>query len=220
MARPSKTGLQYFPQDTDIHSDRKIRRLITEFGATGYLVYDYIKCLCYKENGYWLNYDDGFCFDVADVLKAGITENSVLEILKGCFRMSLFNAEVFRASRIITAAGIQTRYLKVKKSAIILSELNVIDNETPHSEAITPENDDLSTQSKVKESKVKEKKMALKAELEPFRSTYGDDMLLAFLNYWGEINQATGKLRFELQRTWEIKARLRTWSNNEIKFSK
>ena len=91
MARQKKIGLDYAPQDTDIHADRQVRRLLSEFGATGYLVYDYIKCQCYKENGYWLKYDDGFCFDVADVLKSGTTESSVLEILKGCFRMDLFN---------------------------------------------------------------------------------------------------------------------------------
>lgn len=218
MARPPKNGLDYYPQDTDIHNDRKIRRLITEFGGNGYLVYDYIKCLCYRENGYWLQYDDGFCFDVADVLKAGTTENSVLEILKGCFRMSLFNSEVFKAFRIITSAGIQKRYLKIKKNGVIKEEIRCFSEETAENNEETTENSDLSTQSKEKESKIKEKKMALKAQLEPFRTEYGDNMLLAFLNYWGEADKSGSKLRWEMQKTWELKSRLRTWANNDLKF--
>ncbi len=151
MARQKKIGLDYAPQDVDLHSDRKIRRLITEFGATGYLVYDYVKLLCFKENGYWLKYDDGFCFDVADVLKAGTTENSVKEILRGCFRVGLFSEKVFKAFRVITSRGIQKRFLEVRKDHLLLTEYDLISTGID-------ENDDLSTENGVLSPKVKEKK--------------------------------------------------------------
>jgi hypothetical protein len=128
---------------------------LNEFGATGYLVYDYIKTLCYKDNGYFLQYDDGFCFDVADVLKSGTTENSVKEILRGCFRMSLFDEKVFKAFRVITSKGIQERYLKAKKGGLIVSEYKCLVVNSVE----TPEKDDLSTQRKGKESKEKESKV-------------------------------------------------------------
>jgi hypothetical protein len=158
MARPLKNGVGYFPQDADIHSDRKIRRLMTEFGAAGYLVYDYIKCQCYKENGYWVQFDSNFCFDVSDVLKCGTTEKSVQEILDACLRMNLFNSKVFNSHQIITSSGIQKRFLKIRKTGVIRAEIEVMDAETPLIYTITTENDDLSTQSK-KESKVKERKV-------------------------------------------------------------
>lgn len=219
MARPAKQGLEYYPQDTDIHSDRKIRRLVTEFGATGYMVYDYIKCLCYKENGYYAKYEEGFAFDIADFLKAGITENLVKEIIKGCFRTSLFDRKVFDAFYIITSGGIQKRFLKIKKSGVILPEHRVIDAETPISEDITPDNDAESTQRKEKKIKVKERKDDFKTSLEPFRQKYGDEMLLAFARYWGEAAK-NGKLKFELEDTWELNLRLITWHNRDAKFNK
>lgn len=218
MARPIKKGLDYSPQDVDIHSDKKIRRLLTEFGATGYLVYDYVKCMCFKENGYWTGYDEDFCFDVADVLKSGTTENSVKEILKGCFRMDLFNSNVFRAFRIITSSGIQKRYLEAKRGGkvdekyLCVNDLLVIAAEIPFKS-------DLSTQSKVKESKVEDRKEIFKKAIQEFFGKYDEQMLLSFYRYWGEAHKS-GKLKWELEETWELKLRLAKWASNDIKFNK
>lgn len=154
MARPHKAGLDYFPKDTDVFNDRKIRKLLTEFGACGYVVYDYIVCLCYKEGGYYVSYDDDFCFDVADAVRCGTTKNSVSEILKGCFRLSLFNQGVYDVSNIITSSGIQKRYLKIKRTGVIDKKHRVIAEETIVNAEETLVNDATSTQSKVKESKV------------------------------------------------------------------
>jgi|GEM_PF-5995926 len=200
MARKKKLGLDYAPQDTDIHSDRKIRRLLNEFGATGYLVYDYVKCLCYKENGYWIKYDDGFCFDVADVLKSGITENSVLEILKGCFRMCLFNSDVFKAFRIITSKGIQERYLEVRKNDRIADDLNVIDG-------IRYKNDDLSTENEYLSHKEKEKKEKeiKEEETKKFLACVSDWNLFAEKNNRAKVIELTEKRKSKLRKRFSEK---------------
>lgn len=52
-----------------------------------------------------------------------------------------------------------------------------------------------------------------KLELEGYLETYGRDMLNSFHSYWTEKNQK-GKMRFELQPTWETSKRLVTWSSN------
>ena len=49
---------------------------------------------------------------------------------------------------------------------------------------------------------------------------YGKEMIRAFFNYWTEPNKTKTKMRFELERTWDLKRRLTTWSNNETKFKK
>ena len=41
-----------------------------------------------------------------------------------------------------------------------------------------------------------------------------------FLSYWTELNRSGTKMRFELQKTWETKRRLRTWQKNSKKFNK
>jgi hypothetical protein len=188
LARQKKIGLDYAPQDVDLHSDRKIRRLITEFGATGYLVYDYVKLLCFKENGYWLKYDDGFCFDVADVLKSGTTENSVLEILKGCFRIGLFNAKVFKAFRVITSRGIQKRFLEVRKEHLLITEYDLISTEMDENEDLSTENGGLSP--KEKEKKEKETKEKERRE-EAAREIFNDWNLFAEKNGRAKIQTLT-----------------------------
>lgn len=49
---------------------------------------------------------------------------------------------------------------------------------------------------------------------------YEKEMLRAFFDYWSEKNAKGDKMRFELQRTFEISKRLATWERNNSKFEK
>lgn len=69
-----------------------------------------------------------------------------------------------------------------------------------------------------KEKIVKEKSLSLsdriekfKNELIPFVERYGKDMIFAFFDYWSEPNPSKTKMKFEMQKTWDIAKRLRTW---------
>lgn len=54
----------------------------------------------------------------------------------------------------------------------------------------------------------------LKAALAPFLGKYGKEMLNAFMDYWAEPDP-NGKMKMQLQRTWNTAGRLRTWKRNE-----
>lgn len=69
-----------------------------------------------------------------------------------------------------------------------------------------------------KEKIEKEKNLSLldrtqkfKDELIPFVEQYGKDMIRAFFDYWSEPNKAKTKMRYEMQKTWDVSGRLRTW---------
>jgi len=47
---------------------------------------------------------------------------------------------------------------------------------------------------------------------------YNPKMLEAFSDYWTESKPKGKKLKFEMQRTFDIKRRLKTWSKNDTKF--
>ena len=91
MSRPIKKGLSYFPLDTDMLSDRKIRRLFQNYGCEGFSTYMAILCEAYGTTGYYIRYTDDFCFDI------GFTLN-----LQG----------------ILTSFGIQSRYREINKRSI------------------------------------------------------------------------------------------------------
>lgn len=51
--------------------------------------------------------------------------------------------------------------------------------------------------------------------LVPFVGKYPKEMIRAFFDYWSELNKSGGKMRFEMQKTWEVTLRLATWANRE-----
>lgn len=54
-----------------------------------------------------------------------------------------------------------------------------------------------------------------------FVDKYGKEMIRAFFEYWSELNKSETKMRFEMQKTWEVNLRLATWAKNaKLKFGK
>lgn len=45
---------------------------------------------------------------------------------------------------------------------------------------------------------------------------YGQQMLQDFFDYWSEPNPSGTKMRFELQKTWDINRRLARWARNNF----
>ena len=92
MSRPIKKGLSYFPLDTDILSDRKIRRLFQNYGCEGFSTYMAILCEAYGTTGYYVRYTDDFCFDIGFTLN--LKEERVREIIGFCVEIRLFNRDL------------------------------------------------------------------------------------------------------------------------------
>lgn len=51
--------------------------------------------------------------------------------------------------------------------------------------------------------------------LVPFVRVYGKEMTRKFFDYWSEMNKSGTKMRFELQKTWELGLRLSKWNDKE-----
>ena len=52
------------------------------------------------------------------------------------------------------------------------------------------------------------------AEAQEHFEKYSDDMIKEFVSYWTEPNKSNTKMRFEMQRTWDMSRRLATWKRN------
>jgi hypothetical protein len=57
-----------------------------------------------------------------------------------------------------------------------------------------------------------------KESLKPYKSLYGVEMLKSFFDYWTEPNKSNTKMRFELEKTWSIDLRLKTWAKRQKDF--
>lgn len=114
MARPRKSGIDYFPFDTDFFSDNKIRILRARFGADGMMLFIFILCEIYRE-GYYLSWNEDTEFIVADEL--GMSHEKVKQVMTFLYGRSLLTKRTLATpDTIITSAGIQSRYqLAVKE---------------------------------------------------------------------------------------------------------
>ncbi len=69
-------------------------------------------------------------------------------------------------------------------------------------------------------NKEEEKEIAFKSEVFEFTEKYPEAMLNKFCNYWTEKNKSETKMRFELEKTFEINRRLVTWASRDKEYNK
>lgn len=181
MARPIKKCLEYFPFDVGFFSDKKIKILKSRYGADGIVIYQYLLCEIYKENGYYLVVDEDFDYIISDDLN--MESNKVKQVLNFLLERSLFDNKLFQSDKVLTSAGIQKRYqeavkVRASKKPIVIEKYWLLNEEetaayvkVTHFEGKSEKNDNKSEKNnslssekvhKEKKSKVKESKENIK----------------------------------------------------------
>lgn len=173
MGRPCKKGIIFYQNYVEIFSDRKIKRLIRKHSGNGFLVYEYLKSIIYKENGYYIQMDDDLIFDIS--MELFLEENEVQDIINTCCDVGLFDCDLMDLN-VISSRGIQLRYEEIIKKSKrvncgILPEYDLIssvksgvssvesivssEESGVYSEETTKKQEE-STQNKIKENKIEE----------------------------------------------------------------
>lgn len=161
MARPLKQGIDYFPIEVDFFNNIKTRRIAKACGPGAYSILVCLLCNIYKNEGYYILWDDDVPFFIAD--SVGVTEGSVEEIVKKALQVGYFDKELFEKYKILTSEEVQSKYLTATERRVNINLnpdflVNVIRNRVyvlNNSERVNnnPVNDSESTQSKVNKSK-------------------------------------------------------------------
>lgn len=74
---------------------------------------------------------------------------------------------------------------------------------------------------KIRKDNIEDRKREFIYELTPFVKEYGTDMINKFFSHWSEMNKGGRKMRFEKEKTWDLKRRLQKWkSNDETNFGR
>lgn len=113
MARPNKTGLDYFPLDIDFFDDEKIVAISGEFGIKGEIVAIKLLCAIYR-NGYFILWNDLFKFKLLKNLP-GVSSELFDSILNRLVLWGFFDKYLFDSMGVLTSVGIQKRYFKISK---------------------------------------------------------------------------------------------------------
>lgn len=168
MARPQKTGLNYYNIDTDRYSDIRIKKLKFACKAAGIAIYDYLICEIYRDKGFYIEWNQDTIFDVRESLS--LQEGLAEEVVRYCAEIGLFNSRIYNEQKILTSHSIQQRYIEICKNAkrkdwLIPELIKLTKEETGFTKEETRVNTGESTQSKVKESKEEESKVTQKENL-------------------------------------------------------
>ena len=109
------------------------------------------------------------------------------------------------------------------KTNILVKQNPILDNQTENSDNIYNINNNTNRVNSKKEKKNKKEKCDERAKifyesLIPFiDNPYPKEMLREFYDYWSEPNKSHTKMRFEQERTWDLRRRLARWANNDKK---
>lgn len=127
MARPKKTGLEYFPLDVDIASDEKIEYLEGETGIEGFGIYIKLLAAIYR-NGYFIPFTKTQLSIYSR--RFFVDKNTLSAVVSVCKNIGLFDEDMFSRFNVLTSHGIQTRYLLAserRQAVDIIQEFCLLD---------------------------------------------------------------------------------------------
>lgn len=169
MARPQKIGVEYFPLDVDIDQDDKVAMIEALHGLIGFSIVIKLLMKIYKE-GYYCEWTEREQILFSRRVSVDIKE--VNAIINDCVKWGMFDEGTYTKHQILTSKGIQARYFEIvkrRKEVEVVDEFLLIGQNhlNNYKNIVTVDinginvninqvNDDISTQSKVKESKVNE----------------------------------------------------------------
>ena len=107
--RPTKQGIDYFPMDVGFFSDVKIRKISRACGSQSTSILICLLCNIYKDNGYYILWDEDLPFVIADTV--GVSEGAVKEVMVKSLQVGFFDNSLYEKFHILTSFGIQKRFL-------------------------------------------------------------------------------------------------------------
>ncbi len=159
MARKIKVGLDYFPHAC--HLDDDLKYIIAIHKSDGYYVYFRLLEHIYSK-GYYCEWNKKNIALFSD--KVSMDIDKLKTIIDDCADEKLFSKKLLNDHNILTSKGIQERYLEAsdrRKKVELINVYILIDNVSINYDNvdIIEIDVDISTQSKVKESKVNKSKV-------------------------------------------------------------
>lgn len=180
MARPVKEGLDYFPFDVDFATNEKTEAITGEFGPKGVLIFIYLLAAIYRK-GYYLEWTELAKNQLVNRV-SGATGELVGLVVKRLIEYGTFNKDLFQSDNVLTSQRIQETFTDAtkrrKSQKPTLYWINAYNNSSSNGV-----NDDINTQSKVKESKVNKNKTDSQAGVRVH-----ENARLLWQNVWGFPN--------------------------------
>lgn len=221
-----KKDAYYFSHDSNARNDDKILELRSKFGYEGYGIFWAIIEVLRDQTNY--SYET----EKINGLSIAINVDKVLlsEILNYCIKISLFvenNGFFYSESLMVRISKIDESRLKraeagrkggIAKALLQQSSGNGLANsskEKKGKESKKEENIKIYSTENFEERFDIFKKSVL-----TYLNQYDKTLLKSFFEYWSEKNQKGYKMRFEMEKTWDLQKRIKRWSDNNFNSKK
>ena len=197
----------YFPHDSNARNDIKIIKVRQKLGFEGYGIYFAVLEILFSEKNY-------LCIDEYETLSFALNcDPEKLRAVIEDFDLFIIKDKCFYSKRLNDTLG--TIYQKSEKAREnALKRWNKANAEPLHTDSNAIKLNK-SKEDKIKENKIKQDNNIsnFKNEIDKLKDFDKKDKEDFFL-YWSELNKSKTKMRFQLERTWNLKRRLQRWCNN------
>lgn len=238
----------YFPHDANARNDEKILAVRMKYGMEGYGIYFALVEKLLESTDYILLKDyNTIAFELrvgAEKIKSIVEDFGLFQFTEcgklfysESLKSRMIPLEEVRDKRSIAGKkGAEKRWKEKQKMANAINNdsksiANAIKKNSRVEDSIVLDKEILSIESKKKTEEQIKKANAAKAatlkrkeefyeSLVPYVPRYGKEMIRAFFNFWSEPNRTQTKMKFELQKTWDLALRLGTWNNREPIYGK
>jgi len=226
----------YFSHDSSSQDDPKCMLLIDQLGMEGYGIFWALIEKLRNETDYKLP----LAITGSYAKRWGTSKEKVDTVIKN-YGLFVLTEHHFFSERLLRSMNKKT---EIARNAALLRWGNNTENQQlitdgmqTHSfgNANGMQNDAI----KVKESKGKESKESDSGvpphqpknnligrqkwfydEVARFKDSYPKELLRNFYEYWIEPNKSKTKMRFEMQKTWDLNLRLKKWASNDFNKTK
>ena len=129
MARPNKTGIDYFPFDVDFFQDDKIEFVTARFDEKGELITIKLLCLIFK-NGYYYKWNEDTALLFSKRAGRNCSPALANDVVNELVKRGFFDRSIFNSFGVLTSKGIQKRFIQAiseRKEVEIISDYWLID---------------------------------------------------------------------------------------------
>lgn len=165
MSRPEREGLVYF--SLDVKMSEEISLIEAKFGVAGFGIVIKLYQIIY-DHGYYITWTERELLLYSNRINADV--NLINDVIIECLKWEVFNQDLYNQYHILTSRGIQKRYIEAtqrRKTVDFISQFLLINIDKKYNDRVNVsiteinvninlKNVDISTQSKVKQSKVKQ----------------------------------------------------------------
>ncbi len=198
----------YFNHDSTARFDIRVIKLRSKLGYEGYGVFwALLELLFTEENKLCIDDYDSLAFGLqceSDVLKQVIEDFDLFVLEDGCFYSRRLNNHI---------EEINNKSIKAKENA---------SKRWKNANAEQLQNQRNASISISKSKSIEDKSKSIENKLLDFKKSIqsiegiSEDDKNAFIDYWTEPNKSKTKLRFELEKTWDLSRRIKRWSSNNF----